>query len=66
MAVIINELEIVLDPDAGAQKAAGAQGGAAQGAGGKTPDAAKPPLESQDVLTVLDRDLRNCLRVMAH
>jgi len=69
MAVIINELEIVIDPDAGAQKAA-AQGGGAQGgaqaAGGKTADAAKPPLEPQDVLTVFDRDVRNCLRVMAH
>ena len=57
MAVIINELEIVLEPDApkeGAQKAGG------------IPDPAKPPLAPQDVLTVLDREHRNHLRLMAH
>jgi hypothetical protein len=57
MAVIINELEIVLEPDAPKESA--------QKAGGK-PDPAKPPLAPQDVLTVLDREHRNHLRLMAH
>jgi hypothetical protein len=60
MAVIINELEIVLDPDQAASKAAGPK------VPGKAAEPEKPPLSPQDILTVLDREKRNCLRLMAH
>jgi hypothetical protein len=60
MSVIINELEIVLDASAGKQKAD------APKAGGKAADPPKPPLEPQDVMTVMDREQRNRLRVMAY
>jgi hypothetical protein len=59
MAVIINELEIVLDPDTTAQKDA-------PKTNGKTPDPPKTPLAPQDFLTVYDREHRNYLRLMAH
>ncbi len=60
MAVIINELEIVLDPDANVEKPE------AQKANGKASQPETPPIEPQDILTVLDREQRNHLRVMAH
>jgi len=59
MAVIINELEIVLDPDTKAPKDA-------PKVNGKTPEPPKTPLAPQDLLSVLDREHRNHLRVMAH
>ncbi|HUB31542.1 MAG TPA: hypothetical protein VMA31_00890 [Bryobacteraceae bacterium] len=60
MAVIINELEVVIDPNANTQKAG------APATGGKPAEPTKPPLETQDFIALLDRERRNCLRVMAH
>jgi hypothetical protein len=55
MAVIINDLEVVLEPEAA--KADGS---------GQTPPAEKPQLNPQDLLAILDREKRNKLRVFAH
>lgn len=55
MAVIINELEVVLEPDAGKTQP-----------GGLTPPPEKPALIPHDLLTVLDREDYNRLRVLAH
>jgi hypothetical protein len=55
MAVVINELEVVLEPEAGQAKA-----------GGQMPPAEKPPFSPQDLLTVMDREQRNDMRLMAH
>ena len=55
MAVIINELEIELEPETPAPKA-----------GGQMPAPEKPPFSPLGLLLVLDREHRNCLRVMAH
>jgi hypothetical protein len=60
MAVLINELEIVLDPDANKQKDQTPKPGA------KGPQPQTPPLGTLDVLTVLDREQRNSLRLLAH
>jgi hypothetical protein len=60
MAVIINELEIVVDPEPAAAKTA------APKVPGKAAQPVKPPLAPHDILTVLDREKRNCLRLMAH
>lgn len=55
MAVIINDLEVVLEPEA-----------AKADASGQTPPPEKPQLNPQDLLTMLDREKRNQLRVFAH
>jgi hypothetical protein len=55
MAVIINELEVILEPETGAPAAAG-----------QMPKAEKPPFSPQDLQAVLDREQRNVLRLMAH
>jgi hypothetical protein len=55
MAVIINELEIELEPEAGAPPPSG-----------QKPVPEKPPFGPQDLLAVLDREQRNHLRLMAH
>jgi hypothetical protein len=55
MAVIINELEIELEPEASAPQP-----------GGQKPVPEKPPFSPQDLLTMLDREQRNHLRLMAH
>jgi hypothetical protein len=54
MAVIINELEVVLEPP----KSPPAGGGQA------APE--KPTLNPQDLLSVLDREQRSELRLCAH
>lgn len=55
MAVIINELEVVLDPEKGAPQP-----------GAQMPPAEKPPFRPLDLTTVLDREQRNQLRLLAH
>jgi len=60
MAVIINELEIVIDPEQAVQKTP------QQGGAGTSSEPERPPLAPQHILTVLDREKRNCLRLMAH
>ena len=55
MAVIINELEIELEPQAATPKT---------GEGMPAPE--KPSLTPLDLLMVLDREQRNYLRLMAH
>jgi hypothetical protein len=54
MAVIINELEVVLEP-APPKPQAGGQ-----------PPPEKPPLSPHDALTMRERELRNRLRLQAH
>jgi hypothetical protein len=54
MAVIINDLEVVLEPPP-PQAQAGAQ-----------PLPEKPRLSPQDLLTMRERELRNRLRLQAH
>ena len=58
MAVIINELEVVLDPP---QSQSQQQSGAAA-----SPPQPKQPLNPHDFLTVMDREQRNELRLRAH
>jgi hypothetical protein len=55
MAVIINELEVVLEP-AQAPPPPGGQQAVPQ----------KPQLNPQDLATLLDREDRNTLRLFAH
>ncbi len=55
MAVIINELEIEMEPQAGGPQPVGQMA---------APE--KPPFGPQDLMAVLDCERRNCLRVMAH
>ena len=55
MAVIINELEVVLEPEP-----------AKPGATGQTATPEKPTFSPLDLLTLLDREQRNDLRLMAH
>jgi hypothetical protein len=55
MAVIINELEIELEPQAGGPQPAA-----------QMPVPEKPPFGPQDLSALLDREQRNRLRVMAH
>jgi hypothetical protein len=55
MAVIINDLEVVLDPAPGDPQPGGAK-----------PVPEKPPMGPMDLCAVLDREQRNCLRLMAH
>ena len=58
MAVIINELEVVLDPPQSPSRQPGAT----------TPSAEqqKQPLNPHDFMTVMDREQRNDLRLRAH
>jgi hypothetical protein len=55
MAVVINELEIVLEPPPPKQ----------QPTGGK-PAPEKPTFGPQELLIVMDREQRNDLRLLAH
>lgn len=55
MAVIINEIEVVLEAPPAPQKPGGQ---------GTAPE--KPMLNPQDLLTVLDREQRSELRLRAH
>jgi hypothetical protein len=55
MAVIINELEVVLEPEP-----------RKPGPTGHTPPPEKPGFSPQDLLTLQDREQRNDLRLMAH
>ena len=55
MAVIINELEVELEPQPGKANASG-----------HTPPPEKPTLTPLDLITVQDQLQRNHLRVMAH
>jgi len=55
MAVIINELEVVLEPSQAPTQP-----------GGKTPAPEKPPVSPHDIMTLLDREQRVRLRVLAH
>jgi hypothetical protein len=55
MPVIINELEIELEPEIPAPKP-----------GGQMPVPEKPPFGPQDLLVMLDREERNHLRLLAH
>ena len=55
MAVIINELELVLDPEPGTPQPGGAK-----------PVPQKPPLTPLDIAAILEREKRNCLRLLAH
>jgi hypothetical protein len=55
MAVIINELEIELEPETGKPQP-----------GGQMPAPEKPPFSPQDLQAVLDREQRNHLRLLAH
>jgi hypothetical protein len=54
MAVIINELEVVLEPPPPKPQAA------------VQPSQEKPPLSPLDALTVREREVRNRLRLQAH
>lgn len=55
MAVIINELEVVLEaPEAPPQP------------GGHTSVPGKPQVNPHDILTLMDREQRNLLRTLAH
>jgi hypothetical protein len=55
MAVIINELEIVLEAESGAPQT-----------NGQAPAPEKPTLSPFDLMAILDREQRNSLRLMAH
>ncbi len=55
MAVVINELEVVLEP---------AQPPPLPG--GQLPPPPQPQFNTQDFLTVMDREQRNRLRLQAH
>jgi hypothetical protein len=55
MAIIINELEVVLEPATGRPQP-----------GGQMPVPEKPQFSPQDLQAVLDREQRNCLRLLAH
>ena len=55
MAVIINELEVVLDPPQRPPQP-----------GGQLPVPEKPMPNAHDFLTVMDREQRNELRLLAH
>jgi hypothetical protein len=55
MAVIINELEIVLEPSQAPPQP-----------GGKTPAPEKPPVSPHDIMTLMDREQRVRLRTLAH
>ena len=55
MAVIINELEVVLEPEKGAPQP-----------GAQMPPAEKPPFSPMDLMSVLDNEQRNHLRLLAH
>jgi hypothetical protein len=55
MAVVINELEVVLEPPAAPPQP-----------GGLPAVPSKPQINPHDILTVLDREQRNRLRVLAH
>ena len=54
MAVIINDLEVVLEPPPPKVQA------------GELPPPEKPQLSPQDLLSMRDRELRNRLRLQAH
>jgi hypothetical protein len=55
MAVIINELEVILEAPTAAPQP-----------GGHVAVLEKPALNPQDLLTILDREQRNELRLRAH
>ncbi|MGD1094984.1 MAG: hypothetical protein ABSB35_23695 [Bryobacteraceae bacterium] len=55
MAVIINELEVMLEPVQSPPPP-----------GGSAPVPEKPRLSPHDILTLLDREQGNGLRVLAH
>jgi hypothetical protein len=55
MAVIINELEVVLEPPPLVSKQ-----------GGQMPVPQKPQLKTQDLLSIVEREQRNRLRLQAH
>ena len=55
MAVIINEIEVILEPPPAPQKP-----------GGQATEPDKPTLNPQDLFSVLDREQRCELRLHAH
>jgi hypothetical protein len=55
MAVIINELEVVLEPPPPVSKQ-----------GGQMPVPQKPQFKTPDFVTIMEREQRNRLRLQAH
>ncbi len=55
MAVVINELEIVMEAQPGAPQA-----------NGQAPTPEKPTFGPQELMAMLDREQRNDLRLLAH
>jgi hypothetical protein len=62
MPVIINDLEIVAEPAAGAGEARGA----ANPASGETESAAAPPVSPLVIREILERDTDRLMRTFAH